>query len=477
MILAIDAGTTGITCLVVDDELRTLGRGYREIRQFFPQPGWVEHDPEDIWQSTLAAAEEALAHARLAATDLTGIGIANQRETTLVWNRGTGAPLQRAIVWQDRRTAERCRQLPADIVRERTGLVPDPYFSATKLEWILSRSSVEQEALAFGTVDSWLVWKLTGGTAHVTDATNASRTMLVDLQTLDWDDDLLDLFGVDRVVLPRIISSSERVVDAALLGATVPIAGIVGDQQAALFGHGCFAPGEAKSTYGTGSFVLVNVGTDGGPPPPGLLKTAAATAAGASHQYAVEGAVLSAGAAVEWLRDGLELVESAFETERIAREAGSSGGAYFVPALTGLGSPHWDPDARGLIAGLTRGTTRAQLVRAALEAVALQIADVVEALSSPVDILRADGGASSNAFLMQLQADLLGCPVEVSAERETTALGAAALAGLALGVWPDTASLAKRFRRGTRYEPAGERDGIDELRAGWRLALRRALLR
>ena len=477
MILAIDAGTTGITCLVVDDELRTLGRGYREIRQFFPQPGWVEHDPEDIWQSTLAAAEEALAHARLAATDLTGIGIANQRETTLVWNRGTGAPLQRAIVWQDRRTAERCRQLPADIVRERTGLVPDPYFSATKLEWILSRSSVEQEALAFGTVDSWLVWKLTGGTAHVTDATNASRTMLVDLQTLDWDDDLLDLFGVDRVVLPRIVSSSERVVDAALLGATVPIAGIVGDQQAALFGHGCFAPGEAKSTYGTGSFVLVNVGTDGGPPPPGLLKTAAATAAGASHQYAVEGAVLSAGAAVEWLRDGLELVESASETERIAREAGSSGGAYFVPALTGLGSPHWDPDARGLIAGLTRGTTRAQLVRAALEAVALQIADVVEALSSPVDILRADGGASSNAFLMQLQADLLGCPVEVSAERETTALGAAALAGLALGVWPDTASLAKRFRRGTRYEPAGERDGIDELRAGWRLALRRALLR
>jgi glycerol kinase len=477
MILAIDAGTTGVTCLVVDDELRTLGRGYREIRQFFPQPGWVEHDPEDIWQSTLAAAEEALTDARLAATDLAGIGIANQRETTLVWNRGTGTPLQRAIVWQDRRTAERCRQLPADLVRERTGLVADPYFSATKLEWILSRSSVEQEALAFGTVDSWLVWKLTGGTAHVTDPTNASRTMLVDLQTLDWDDDLLDLFGVDRVVLPRIVSSSERVVDAALLGATVPIAGIAGDQQSALFGHGCFAPGEAKATYGTGSFVLVNVGTDESRAPLGLLKTAAATAAGAPPQYAVEGAVLTAGAAVEWLRDGLELVESASDTERIALEAGSTAGAYFVPALTGLGSPHWDPDARGLITGLTRGTTRAQLVRAALEAVALQVADVVEALSSPVGILRADGGGSSNAFLMQLQADLLGCPVEVSAERETTALGAAALAGLALGVWPDTASVAKLFRRGTRYEPAGERDAIDELRAGWRLALRRALLR
>jgi len=476
MILAIDAGTTGVTCLVVDDELRTLGRGYREIRQFFPQPGWVEHDPEDIWQSTLAAAGEALTHARLAATDLAGIGIANQRETTLVWERGTGTPLQRAIVWQDRRTAERCRQLPAHLVRERTGLVPDPYFSATKLEWILNRSSVEQEALAFGTVDSWLVWKLTGGTAHVTDATNASRTMLVNLQTLDWDDDLLDLFGVDRVVLPRIVPSSERVVDAELLGATVPIAGIAGDQQSSLFGHGCFAPGEAKATYGTGSFVLVNVGADGGRAPPGLLKTAAATAEGASHQYAVEGAVLTAGAAVEWLRDGLDLVESASETERIALEAGSSDGVYFVPALTGLGSPHWDPDARGLIAGLTRGTTRAQLVRAALEAVALQVADVLEALSSPVGVLRADGGASSNAFLMQLQADLLGCPVEVSAERETTALGVAALAGLALGVWPDTASLAKRFRRGTRYEPAGERNGIDELRAGWRLALRRALL-
>jgi glycerol kinase len=358
MILAIDAGTTGVTCLVVDDELRTLGRGYREIRQFFPQPGWVEHDPEDIWQSTLAAAEDALTDARLAATDLAGIGIANQRETTLVWNRGTGTPLQRAIVWQDRRTAERCRQLPADLVRERTGLVPDPYFSATKLEWILRRSSVEQEALAFGTVDSWLVWKLTGGTAHVTDATNASRTMLVDLQTLDWDDDLLDLFGVDRVVLPRIVSSSERVVDAALLGATVPIAGIAGDQQSALFGQGCFAPGEAKATYGTGSFVLVNVGTDESGAPPGLLKTAAATAAGESRQYAVEGAVLTAGAAVEWLRDGLELVESASETERIALEAGSSDGVYFVPALSGLGSPHWDPDARGLITGLTRGTTR-----------------------------------------------------------------------------------------------------------------------
>jgi glycerol kinase len=477
MILAIDAGTTGVTCLVVDDELRTLGRGYREIRQFFPQPGWVEHDPDDIWESALGAAAEALTQAGLAATDLAGIGIASQRETTLVWERDSGTPLQRAIVWQDRRTADRCRQLPADLIRERTGLVPDPYFSATKLEWILGRTSLQQKALAFGTVDSWLVWKLTGGRAHVTDVTNASRTMLVDLRTLDWDEDLLDLFGVDRVVLPRIVSSSERVVDAELLGATVPIAGIAGDQQSALFGHGCFSPGEAKATYGTGSFVLVNVGADARPAPPGLLKTAAAAAVGAPHDYAVEGAVLTAGAAVQWLRDGLELVQSASETESIAVEAGSSDGVYFVPALSGLGSPHWDPDARGLITGLTRGTTGPQLVRAALEAVALQVADVLDALPRPVGVLRADGGATSNTFLMQLQADLVDCPVEVSAEPETTALGAAALAGLALGVWPDSASVAKHFRRGRRYEPRGERDGIDELRAGWRLAVRRALLR
>ena len=477
MILAIDAGTTGVTCLVVDGELRTLGRGSREIRQFFPRPGWVEHDPEDIWQCTLGAAEEALADARLAATDLDGIGIANQRETTVVWERDTGAPLHRAIVWQDRRTAERCRQLPADLVRERTGLVPDPYFSATKLEWILGRSSVEQKALAFGTVDSWIVWKLTRGAAHVTDATNASRTMLVDLRTLEWDEELLELFGVDPVVLPRIVPSSERVAGAELLGATVPIAGIAGDQQSALFGHGCFEPGDAKATYGTGSFVLVNVGTDQEPAPPGLLKTAAATPVDAPQEYAVEGAVLTAGAVIDWLRDGLQLVESASETEETALRAGSTDGVYFVPALTGLGSPHWDPDARGLITGLTRGTTRAHLVRAALESVALQIADVLEALPSPISVLRADGGASSNAFLMQLQADLVGCPVEVSAEPETTALGAAALAGLALGVWPDTASVAKHLRRGMRYEPARARAGIDELREGWRLALRRALLR
>jgi len=476
MILAIDAGTTGVTCLVVDEELRPAGRGYREIRQFFPHPGWVEHDPDDIWTSTLAAAEEALEQARLASADLAGIGITNQRETTLVWERRSGRPLQRAIVWQDRRTARRCRELPAALVRERTGLVPDPYFSATKLEWILARTDLPQQELAFGTVDSWLVWKLTGGAVHVTDATNASRTMLVDLRTLDWDDELLALFGVERTLLPRVAASSEVVGEASLLGASVPVAGLAGDQQAALFGQGCFSPGEAKATYGTGSFVLVNVGADDRPAPEGLLKTAAATAVGSPRQYAVEGAVLVAGAAIQWLRDGLGLVASAAETERLARDIGSSGGVFFVPALTGLGSPYWDADARGLIAGLTRGTTRSHLVRATLEAIALQVADVLDALSGPIGVLRADGGATANGFLMQLQADLLGCPVEVSAEKETTALGAAALAGLALSVWPDLPSLRQHIRRGARYEPTPDRDANEQLRDGWRLALRRTLL-
>lgn len=477
MILAIDAGTTGVTCLVVDPELRPVGRGYRELRQHFPRPGWVEHDPEDIWASVLAAAEQALGQARVGPADLLGLGLASQRETTLVWERRSGRPLQRAIVWQDRRTAGRCRELPAELIRERTGLVPDPYFSATKLEWILARTELPQGSLAFGTVDSWLVWKLTGGDAHVTDATNASRTMLVDLRTLDWDDELLALFRVERALLPRIVASSGPVGEGRLLGATVPIAGIAGDQQAALFGQGCFSPGEAKATYGTGSFVLVNVGDDQGPAPHGLLKTAAATESGAPPQYALEGAVLAAGAAIQWLRDGLGVVASAAETEELARQAGSSEGVFFVPALAGLGSPHWDPEARGLITGLTRGTTRAHLARAALEAIALQVADVIEALPRPIRVLRADGGASANGFLMQLQADLLGCPVEVSAEAETTALGAAALAGLALGVWPDSAALARHLRRGARYEPASDREDSELLRSGWRLALRRALLR
>ncbi len=477
MLLAIDQGTTGTTCLVVGDELQVVGRGYREIEQHFPEPGWVEHDAEEIWESVLAAAGEALAQAHVTAHDLSAVGITNQRETTVVWDRASGHPLQRAIVWQDRRTADRCRTLPRELIRTRTGLVPDPYFSATKLEWILERTDRPQADLAFGTVDSWLVWKLTEGAAHVIDVTNASRTLLVELDRLDWDDELLALFGVDRELLPEVVPSSGVVAEATLLGASIPISGIAGDQQAALFGQGCFLAGEAKATYGTGSFVLVNVGGDVDSPPEGLLRTAAAVAPGEPPQFALEGAVLVAGAAVQWLRDGLGLISSAGEAEALATEVESSEGVIFVPALTGLGSPHWDPDARGLVTGITRGTTRAHLVRATLEAIAFQVADVLDAYPDDVLVLRADGGVAANEFVMQFQSDLLGGPVEVAAEAETTALGAAALAGLAVGVWPDTDALRSHIRRGTRYEPAMSRDEAAVRRDEWQRGLERALSR
>jgi glycerol kinase len=456
LILAIDQGTTGTTCLVVDDELRVLGRGYRELTQHFPKPGWVEHDPEEIWQSVLAAAADAIGAAGARSADLTTVGITNQRETALLWSRATGRAVAPAIVWQDRRTANRCRELDAELIRTRTGLVPDPYFSATKLEWLLREHP--GDGLAFGTVDAWLVWKLTGGSVHVTDVTNASRTMLVSLATLDWDDELLEVFGVDRALLPRIVGSTEVVGEGELLGATVTIRGIAGDQQAALYGQGCHRAGEGKATYGTGSFVLVHTGDDAGPPPPGLLKTAAVDG------YALEGAVLVSGAALQWLRDGLGLLTDAAESEALARSVDSTDGVVFVPALTGLGSPWWDSDARGLVAGLTRGTTRAHLVRAALEAIAHQVTDVVEALPDPPVVLRADGGATANGFLMQFQADLLGIRVEVAAERETTALGAAALA----------AGHGARIAVGAVYEPRLGRDEVAARRQEWRQALERA---
>ncbi len=475
MLLAIDQGTTGTTCLVVDDELCTVGRGYREIRQHFPQPGWVEQDPEEIWESVLAAAGDALIHADISASELVAVGITNQRETTVVWDRRTGRPLQRAIVWQDRRTAERCRELPRDLIRERTGLLPDPYFSATKLEWILQRTERPQHELAFGTIDSWLVWKLTGGATHVSDVTNASRTLFFGLDKRDWDDELLALFGVERAPLPEIVPSSGVVGHAALLGADVPIAGIAGDQQAALFGQGCFSAGDAKATYGTGSFVLINAGAARAEPPVGMLGTAAAVAPGAPPQFAVEGSVLVSGAAVQWLRDGLGLISEASETEALALEVDSTDGVVFVPALTGLGSPHWDPNARGLVVGLTRGTTRAHLVRATLEAIAFQVADVLDAYPGDIGVLRADGGASANGFLMQFQSDLLGCTVEVAADAEMTALGAVALAGLAVGTWPDVSALRGCIRTGARYEPAMSREEAAERRSIWHDALRRTL--
>jgi len=447
VILAIDQGTTGTTCLVLDDGLRVTGRGYRELPQHFPRPGWVEHDPDEIWATVTGAARDA-------SGDPTVVAITNQRETTLLWDRATGKAVAPAIVWQDRRTADRCRELDAELIRRKTGLVPDPYFSATKLEWLL-REHGSSDGLAFGTVDSFLVWRLTGGEQHVIDVTNASRTLLVDLQTLDWDDELLALFGIPRELLPRVVGSADSIGQGELNGRTVEIRGIAGDQQAALYGQGCHAPGEGKATYGTGSFVLVHTGDDASPPPDGLLKTAAADG------YALEGAVLTSGAAIQWLRDGLGLVGSAAETEALATSVDDTGGVHFVPALTGLGSPWWDADARGLVTGLTRGTTTAHVVRAALEAIAHQVADVVAALPEAPRVLRADGGATANAFLMQFQADLLQAPVEVAAERETTALGAAALAaGRETGV-----------AVGAVYEPRRSVDEVAALRAGWRLAL------
>jgi len=452
VILAVDQGTTGTTCLVVDDELRVRGRGYAALPQHFPRPGWVEHDPEEIWRGVLGAAEAAIASSGV---EPAAVAITNQRETTVLWDRATGEPVSNAIVWQDRRTAERCAELPADLIRGRTGLVPDPYFSATKLEWLLREHPAA--GLAFGTVDSWLLWKLTGGRVHATDETNASRTMLCSLETLDWDDELLALFGVPRELLPEIRPSGAYFGECELLGRTLPVQGVAGDQQAALF-----AAGGAKATYGTGSFVLVETEELAAE---GVLRTAAARRAGESPRRALEGAVFASGAAVQWLRDGLGLLGSAAESEALAASLADNGGVYFVPALAGLGAPHWRPDARGVIAGLTRGTTRAHLARAALEAAAYQTADVL-ALMPPLELLRADGGMSGNRWLMQFQADLLGLPVEAAAEPEQTALGVALLA---LGE-------RRPSPAGARYEPRLDRETAERLRAGWREALRRTLL-
>ena len=474
MILAIDQGTTGTTCLVVGDGLEVLGRGYVPVAVVTPRPGWVEQDPLELWSSVEPAAAAALADAGLAARDLAAIGITNQRETTVVWERRSGEPVYPAIVWQDRRTAERCRELPAGEIRARTGLTADPYFSATKLEWIL-RETGAREGLAFGTVDTWLASRLTGGAVHVTDASNASRTMLLDLASLAWSDELLRLFGVDRSLLPEVRRSAEVVGEAELLGARIPIAALAGDQQASLYGHACFEPGEAKATLGTGAFVLVATGGDCSAPPHGLVRTAAASAAGAPAAYALEGSVFVAGAAVQWLRDGLGVLGDAAESEALARAVPSTEGVYFVPALTGLGSPHWAPDARGLVCGITRGTRREHLVRAALESIAFQLLDVVDAMPERPVSLRLDGGAAGNAFVVQFVADVLQLPVEVAAERETTALGAAALAGVAVGRWSE-AELAALRKAPMHCEPQLSAGEVEPLVAGWHDAVRRATL-
>jgi glycerol kinase len=486
VILAIDQGTTGTTCLVFDDQAELVGRSYREFDQHFPAPGWVEHDAGEIWNVTHAVAGEALDDAGVRPGELRAVGITNQRETVCVWDPETGEALHRAIVWQDRRTAGRCDALRAagyePLVRARTGLVLDPYFSGTKIEWLLGnvpglRERAQDGRAAFGTIDSWLIFKLTG--EHVTDPSNASRTMLCDIGTGAWDPELLDLLGVPARALPAIRPSSGPLGvtrTEALHGHEVPIAGVAGDQQAALFGQGCVDPGLAKSTYGTGSFVLQNTGSKRPPTAPGLLGTVA-WGIGARLDYALEASIFVTGAAVQWLRDGLNIIGTAAETEPLAASLKSNDGVYFVPALTGLGSPHFDPYARGAIVGLTRGSTRAHLARATLEAVAYQNVDAVRAMEAasrqPLTELRADGAATANAWLMQFQADMLGVPVLVAEIAETTALGAAYLAGVGIGLWTiDQVGARTRERR--RYEPVIRADERETLLHGWHRALERA---
>ena len=473
-VLALDQGTTGSTALVVDGGGCVLGRGYRELTQHFPEPGWVEHDPVEIWEITLAAAREALAASKVAAADVAAIGITNQRETTILWDRRSGEPLHRAIVWQDRRTAARCRALDAERIRETTGLVPDPYFSATKLEWLLARCP--REGAAFGTVDTWLVHRLTAGRTHVTDPTNASRTMLYDIEQGTWDEGLLALFGVPRELLPEVRPSSGvfAVADARWFGREIPIAGIAGDQQAALFGQGCVAAGSAKNTYGTGAFLLLNTGTRRARSTHRLLTTLACDARGGAA-FALEGSVFIAGAAVQWLRDGLGVIGNAAETEALARSIADTGGVAFVPAFVGLGAPHWESEARGTIVGLTRGTTVAHIARAALEAMAFATREVLEAMAADSGLaaadLRVDGGASANDWLMQFQADVLGIPVRRPDVVESTALGAAGLAGLATGVWASAEEFtASRHYR--TFEPGKEPESAWR---EWRRAVRAAV--
>jgi glycerol kinase len=487
MILAIDQGTTGTTCLVFDGDAELIGRAYREFDQHFPQPGWVEHDATEIWEVTQAVAGEALADAGTERGELDAVGISSQRETVCVWDPATGEPLHRAIVWQDRRTAARCEQLRREghepLVRERAGLVLDPYFSATKIEWLLQnvdglRERAEGGRAVFGTVDSWLVFKLSG--EFVTDPSNASRTMLFDIAGRRWDPELLELFGVPERALPAVRTSSGelgRTSAQALHGHEVPIAGVAGDQQAALFGQACVDPGMGKNTYGTGSFVLQNAGYRAPEPAEGLLSTVAWGIGEGGLSYALEAAIFVTGAAVQWLRDGLGIIESAQETEQLASSLRSNDGVYFVPALTGLGSPHWDPYARGTIVGLTRGASRAHLARAALEAIAYQTVDAVRAMERACAVelseLRADGGATANNWLMQFQADVLGVPVVVPEISETTALGAAYLAGVGTGLWTiDQVRASWREKR--RYEPAMSADQRETLLRGWRRALERS---
>ena len=487
-ILALDQGTTSSRAIVFAENGSVRAMAQQEFRQIFPQPGWVEHDPQDIWASQLRVARRALAQARLKAADITALGIANQRETAIVWERRSGQPVHNAIVWQDRRTAAVCDALrgrgTADAVRGKTGLVLDPYFSATKLAWLLDsipglRLRAERGELAFGTVDSWLAWKLSAGALHVTDVSNASRTMLYNIHAGAWDDELLALFRIPRSVLPKVLPSSQMFGESApkIFGDAIPIAGIAGDQQAALFGQACHTPGMAKNTYGTGCFMLLNTGAKAVPSAAGLLTTRCAQR-GAKPRYALEGSVFVAGAVVQWLRDGLGIIRASNEIEALAASVADAGGVYLVPAFAGLGAPHWDAYARGTILGLTRGITQAHIARAALEAIAFQSAEVLQSMQRDAGIalseLRVDGGAAVNDMLMQFQADILGVPVVRPKVLETTALGAAYLAGLATGVWKDTKAISRQWTVGRRFEPAMSRADAEARMAGWSRALERS---
>jgi glycerol kinase len=487
-VLALDQGTTSSRAILFDHDGAVVAVAQREFQQIFPKPGWVEHDPDEIWASQIAVATEVLGRARIRPRDVAAVGITNQRETAIVWDRATGRPIHNAIVWQDRRTAEMCDRLKADgfesLVRDRAGLVVDAYFSGTKVAWILdhvpgARARAERGELAFGTVDSWLVWQLTSGRTHITDVTNASRTMLFNIHSLQWDDELLRMLNVPASVLPEVRDSSEVYgnVSTTLGLESIPIAGIAGDQQAALFGQMCVSPGMSKNTYGTGCFLLQNTGTSPAVSKHQLVSTVAWRIGGRT-EYALEGSIFIGGAVVQWVRDGLKLVTSAPEIEALAASVPDNGGVFLVPAFTGLGAPHWDPYARGTIVGLTRGTTGGHIARAALESIAYQVADILEAIHGDSGItlseLRVDGGAAANDMLMQFQADLLGVPVLRPAVTETTALGAAYLAGLAVGFWSSVDEIARQWRTERRFDPAMVPDDARALRARWHDALSRS---
>lgn len=493
-LLALDQGTSSSRSIVFDGAGRIVAIAQRELTQIYPQPGWVEHDPLEIWTSQLATARDVLAKAKLKASDIHAVGITNQRETTLVWNRKTGQPVHHAIVWQDRRAEPMCARLRqdgmADAIRDKTGLVIDAYFSGTKLRWLLDnvpgvRAQAERGELAFGTIDSWLIWQLTGGKVHVTDVSNASRTMLFNVHTNQWDADLLKALDIPAPLMPEVKPSSAHFADtdAGLFDCSLPIGGVAGDQQSALFGQACFEAGTAKNTYGTGCFLLMHTGNAFQPSHNGLLVTSAAQTSG-QPQYAMEGSVFVGGAVVQWLRDGLKAIPGSAHVQALAESVPDAGGVMMVPAFTGLGAPYWDAEARGIITGLTRGTTVAHIARAALESIAYQSAALLQAMSrdalaaggTPVAELRVDGGASVNDLLMQFQADLLGIPVVRPEVTETTALGAAYLAGLSTGVYGNVGELSKLWRVERRFIPTMSRAKADEAMAGWETAVRRATL-